>query len=206
MTWLDNYVMNVGRGETARKKSLEEANEMQAQAKTPAQREEAEFEVKKAMHLIQWCEAASNIRPQKFKRIDAAARARDSFHPLEKTEEYNAAEKHAEDVMTREIGMPETYRTSKARGIKKSKVAPATKDEVLARLSKVMTNNMDTSVGSLTRLMVKTYNDAKAARGIVTKIEFTDFGDDADNNMMLVHKPLRKSTGGKAPRKQNVVM
>jgi len=182
MTWLDNYVMNVGRGETARKKSLEEANEMQAQAKTPAQREEAEFEVKKAMHLIQWCEAASNIRPQKFKRIDAAARARDSFHPLEKTEEYNAAEKHAEDVMTREIGMPETYRTSKARGIKKS------------------------SVGSLTRLMVKTYNDDMAARGSGRWIQFTDFGDHRGDNMMLVHKTLRKSTGGKAPRKQNVVM
>jgi len=104
MTWLDNCVMNVGRGETARKKSLEEANEMQAQAKTRAQREEAEFEVKKAMHLIQWCEAASNISRHKFKRIDAAARARDSFPGY--TEEYNAAEKHAEDVMTREIGMP----------------------------------------------------------------------------------------------------
>ena len=91
--------------------------------------------------------------------------------------------------------------TSKARGIKKSKVAPATKGEVLARLSIVMTNNMDTSVGSLTRLMVKTYNDAKAAEGSGKTIEFTDFGDYACNNMMLVHKPLHRCAG-KAPRKQ----
>ena len=91
--------------------------------------------------------------------------------------------------------------TSKARGIKKSKVAPATKGEVLARLSIVMTNNMDTSVGSLTRLMVKTYNDAKAAEGSGKTIEFADFGDHGCNNMMLVHKPLHRCAG-KAPRKQ----
>jgi len=78
-------------------------------------------------------------------------------------------------------------------------VVPATKDDVLARLSKVVTGNLQTSVGSLTRLMVKTYNDDK---GSGRWIQFTDFGDDATNNMMLVHKTLRKSTGGKAPRKQ----
>ena len=89
-----------------------------------------------------------------------------------------------------------------ARGVKKSKVAPATKDDVLARLSKVMTNNMDTSVGSLTRLMVKTYNNAKTAESSEKSIEFTGFGDDAGDNWMRVHKPARHSTQGKAPRKQ----
>ena len=103
-TWLDKVVMHVGRGARAREKSLEAANEMQAQAKTRAQREEAEYQVKRAKHLIQWCEAASNIRPQKFKRIDAAGKARDELTP--DSEAYNAADKHAEDVMTREIGMP----------------------------------------------------------------------------------------------------
>ena len=87
---------------------------------------------------------------------------------------------------------------------KKAKVVPATKDDVLARLTKVLTNNLQTSVGSLTRLMVKTYNDDKAAEGSGKWIQFTDFGDDATNNAMLVHKTLRKSTGGKAPRKQTV--
>ena len=109
-TWLDTVVMNVGRGERARKRSLEAANEIQAQAKTRARREEAEYQVKSAKHLIQWCEAASNIRPQKFKRIDAAVKARDELpcelDPGYDSEAYNAAEKHAEDVMTREIGMP----------------------------------------------------------------------------------------------------
>ena len=109
-TWLDKVVMNVGRGARARERSLEAANEMQAQAKTRAQREEAEYQVKRAKHLIQWCEAASNIRPQKFKRIDAAVKARDELpgelDPGYDSEAYNAAEKHAEDVMTREIGMP----------------------------------------------------------------------------------------------------
>ena len=84
-------------------------------------------------------------------------------------------------------------------------MAPATKDDVLARLSKVMTNRNDyhfnAPVGSLTRLMVKTYNDDKAARGSGRTIQFTDFGNDADNNMMLVHKPLHRCAG-KAPRKQ----
>ena len=87
---------------------------------------------------------------------------------------------------------------------KKAKVVPATKDDVMARLSKVVTGNLETSVGSLTRLMVKTYNDDKAAEGSGKRIQFTDFGDDATNNAMLVHKTLRKSTGGKAPRKQTV--
>ena len=50
--------------------------------------------------------------------------------------------------------------------------------------------------------MVKTYNDAEAAEGSGKSIEFTDFGDDADNNFMRIYKPLRKSTQGKAPRKQ----
>ena len=107
-TWLDKMVMNVGRGERARERSLEAANEMQAQAKTRAQREEAEYQVKRAKHLIQWCEAASNIRPQKFKRIDAAVKAQGEVereHGYD-SEAYNAADKHAEDVMTREIGMP----------------------------------------------------------------------------------------------------
>ena len=85
---------------------------------------------------------------------------------------------------------------------KKAKVVPATKDDVLARLSKVVTGNLQTSVGSLTRLMVKTYNDDKAAEGSGKRIKFADFGDHATDNMMLVHKPLRKSFGGKAPRKQ----
>ena len=89
-----------------------------------------------------------------------------------------------------------------ARGVKKSKVAPATKDDVLARLSKVMTNNMDTSVGSLTRLMVKTYNDAKTAEGSKKSIKFTGFGDHSGDNWMRVHKTARHSTQGKAPRKQ----
>ena len=44
-------------------------------------------------------------------------------------------------------------------------MVPATKDDVLARLSKVVTGNLQTSVGSLTRLMVKTYNDDMAAKG-----------------------------------------
>ena len=48
---------------------------------------------------------------------------------------------------------------------KTRKVVPATKDDVLARLSKVVTGNLQTSVGSLTRLMVKTYNDDMAAKG-----------------------------------------
>ena len=87
---------------------------------------------------------------------------------------------------------------------KKAKVVPATKDDVLARLTKVLTNNLQTSVGSLTRLMVKTYNDDKAAEGSGKWIQFTDFGDDATCNMMCLHKPARKSTGGKAPRKQTV--
>ena len=93
--------------------------------------------------------------------------------------------------------------TSKTRGIKKSKVAPATKDDVLARLSIVMTNNYGTlwhphnGVGNLTRLMVKTYNDAKAAEGSEKTIKFTDFGNDTDNNMMLVHRlPLHHCLGG----------
>ena len=94
--------MNVGRGARARERSLEAANEMQAQAKTRAQREEAEYQVKRAKHLIQWCEAASNIRPQKFKRIDAAVKARDELpgelDPGYDSEAYNAANKHAEDV------------------------------------------------------------------------------------------------------------
>ena len=72
-----------------------------------------------------------------------------------------------------------------------------------------MTNRNDyhfnAPVGSLTRLMVKTYNDDKAARGSGRTIQFTDFGNDADNNMMLVHKPARRSTGGKAPRKESVM-
>ena len=50
--------------------------------------------------------------------------------------------------------------------------------------------------------MVKTYNDAEAAGGSGKTIGFTDFGDDADNNMMLTTLTLRRSTGGKAPRKQ----
>ena len=85
---------------------------------------------------------------------------------------------------------------------KKAKVVPATKDDVLARLSKVYTNNLQTNVGSLTRLMVKTYNEDKVAKGSEARFEFTDFGDDATCNMMRLHKPARKSTGGKAPRKQ----
>ena len=50
--------------------------------------------------------------------------------------------------------------------------------------------------------MKKTYNDDCAANGSGKSIVFTDFGDDATDNMMLVHKPLYKSTQGKAPRKQ----
>jgi hypothetical protein len=86
-------------------------------------------------------------------------------------------------------------------GFKKSKVARATKDEVLARVSKVMTNSIDTSIGSLTRLMVKTYNDAQEANGSGKSIEFTDFGDHPAENMMRVFKPLRKSTSGECPPK-----
>ena len=81
-------------------------------------------------------------------------------------------------------------------------MVPATKADVMARLSKVMTNNLDTSVGSLTRLMKKTYNDDCAANGSGKSIVFTDFGDDAGDNWMRICKPLRKSTQGKAPRKQ----
>ena len=44
-------------------------------------------------------------------------------------------------------------------------------------------------VGSLTRLMVKTYNDNSAAKGSGRCIKFTDFGDDATNNMMLIYEP-----------------
>ena len=55
----------------------------------------------------------------------------------------------------------------------------------------------------MTRLMVKTYNADKAARGSEVRIEFTDFGENGDGcNLMRIHKPARKSTGGKAPRKQ----
>ena len=86
---------------------------------------------------------------------------------------------------------------------KKAKVVPATKDDVLARLSKVCTNNLQTDVGSLTRLMVKTYNEDMVAKGSGRRIEFTDFGEiGSGDNMMRLYKPARKSTGGKAPRKQ----
>ena len=88
---------------------------------------------------------------------------------------------------------------------KKAKVVPATKDDVLARLSKVYTNNLQTSVGSLTRLMVKTYNEDKVAKGSGRRIEFTDFGDHGGDNMMRLYKPARKSTGGKAPRKKHTL-
>ena len=53
-------------------------------------------------------------------------------------------------------------------------------------------------VGSLTRLMVKTYNDKRAAKGSGRCIVFTDFGDDATNNMMLIHEPPVQSGQGSA--------
>ena len=88
---------------------------------------------------------------------------------------------------------------------KKAKVVPATKDDVLARLSKVVTGNLQTSVGSLTRLMVKTYNEDMVAKGSGRRIEFTDFGEiGSGDNMMRLYKPARKSTGGKAPRKKHM--
>lgn len=53
-------------------------------------------------------------------------------------------------------------------------------------------------VGSLTRLMVKTYNDDYAANGSGRRIKFTDFGDDATNNMMLIYEPPVQSGQGSA--------
>ena len=53
--------------------------------------------------------------------------------------------------------------------------------------------------------MVKTYNEDKVAKGSEARFEFTDFGDDATCNMMCLHKPARKSTGGKAPRKKHTL-
>ena len=46
--------------------------------------------------------------------------------------------------------------------------------------------------------MVKTYNDDKAAEGSGRWIQFTDFGDDATNNMMLIYEPPVQSGQGSA--------
>ena len=51
--------------------------------------------------------------------------------------------------------------------------------------------------------MVKTYNEDKVAKGSGRRIEFTGFGEiGSGDNWMRLYKPARKSTGGKAPRKQ----
>ena len=106
-TWLDDRVMNVGCDGVcrwrARERSLESAKELRAAAKTRAQREEAEHEVKLSI-FFSGMKRRRTRRLHKFKRIDAAAKARDEL-PVD-SEEYNAAHLSYEDVMTREIGIP----------------------------------------------------------------------------------------------------
>ena len=115
--WLRSCIDNVGRGGGARLKSLEYAERLKSVATTRQQHEEAEKRVKGAKHLIKWCasarEVAYLISPDavgRARRITAAVRARDALSGVDEEdysqEAYEIAAERADEVMTREIGMP----------------------------------------------------------------------------------------------------
>ena len=115
--WLRSCIDNVGRGHRERQRSLEYAERLKAMATTRQQHKEAEKRVKGAKHLIKWCAAAREVAylispdsVQRARRITAAVKARDALSGVYEEgyskEAYEVAAEHAEEVMTREIGMP----------------------------------------------------------------------------------------------------